>query len=122
MERRHDPTPTGRVPEEMLPPEKRSPMKTKLTPIAAAAAVAIAGAVAAPAFAQTAAAPAAAASAAKVDDVQRVEVTGIRGSLQSAISQKRNAESHVEVITSEDIGKMPDKNVADSLARLPGVT
>ena len=97
-------------------------MKTKLTPIAAAAAVAIAGAVAAPAFAQTAAVPAAAASAAKVDDVQRVEVTGIRGSLQSAISQKRNAESHVEVITSEDIGKMPDKNVADSLGRLPGVT
>ncbi len=97
-------------------------MKTKLTPIAAAAAVAIAGAIAAPAFAQTAAAPAAAASAAKADDVQRVEVTGIRGSLQSAINQKRNAESHVEVITAEDIGKLPDKNVADSLARLPGVT
>ena len=97
-------------------------MKTKLTPIAAAAAVAIAGAISAPAFAQTAAAPAAAASAAKADDVQRVEVTGIRGSLQSAINQKRNAESHVEVITAEDIGKLPDKNVADSLARLPGVT
>jgi iron complex outermembrane recepter protein len=97
-------------------------MKTKLTPIAAAAAVAIAGAVAAPAFAQTAAAPAAAASAAKADDVQRVEVTGIRGSLQSAINQKRNSSSHVEVITAEDIGKLPDKNVADSLARLPGVT
>ena len=45
-------------------------MKTKLTPIAAAAAVAIAGAVAAPAFAQSAAAPAAAASAAQGNDVQ----------------------------------------------------
>ena len=97
-------------------------MKTKLTPIAAAVAVAIAGAVAAPAFAQTAAAPAAAASAAKVDDVQRVEVTGIRGSLQSSINQKRNADSHVEVVTAEDIGKLPDKNVADSLSHLPGVT
>src|SRR5471030_1489493 len=98
MERRHYPTPTGRVPEEMLPPEKRSPMKTKLTPIAAAAAVALAGAMA-PAFAQSAAAPAAAASAAvpapKAEEVQRVEVTGIRGSLQQSLNQKRNADSHV---------------------------
>jgi iron complex outermembrane receptor protein len=94
-------------------------MKTKLTPIAAATAVALAGAYA-PAFAQTAAAPAAAASAA--DDVQRVEVTGIRASLQSAINVKRNAETHIDVISAEDIGKMPDKNVADSLARIPGVT
>jgi iron complex outermembrane receptor protein len=96
-------------------------MKTKLTPIAAAAAVAIAGAMAAPAFAQTAAAPAAAASAAKSEDVQQVVVTGIRGSLQSSINQKRSSESHVEVLTAEDIGKLPDKNVADSLAHLPGV-
>ena len=94
-------------------------MKTKLTPIAAATAVVFAGAFA-PAFGQTAAAPAAAASAA--DDVQRVEVTGIRASLQSAINVKRNAETHVDVISAEDIGKMPDKNVADSLARVPGVT
>jgi iron complex outermembrane recepter protein len=97
-------------------------MKTKLTPIAAAAAVALAGAMAAPAFAQTAAAPAAAASAAKADDVQQVVVTGIRGSLQSSINQKRNADSHVEVLTAEDIGKLPDKNVADSLAHVSGVT
>ena len=98
-------------------------MKTKLTPIAAAAAVAIAGAIAAPAFAQSAAAPAAAASAPapKADDVQRVEITGIRGSLQSSINQKRIASSHVEVITAEDIGKLPDKNVADSLAHVPGL-
>ncbi|MBC7664869.1 MAG: TonB-dependent receptor plug domain-containing protein, partial [Caulobacter sp.] len=97
-------------------------MKTKLTPIAAAAAVAIAGAVAAPAFAQSAAAPAAAASAAAADDVQKVEVTGIRASLQAAIAVKRNAETHIDVISAEDIGKMPDKNVADSLQRVPGVT
>ena len=97
-------------------------MKTKLTPIAAAAAIAIAGAMSLPAFAQTAVAPAAAASAAKADDIQRVEVTGIRGSLQTSISQKRNADSHVEVITAEDIGKLPDKNVADSLAHVPGLT
>ena len=97
-------------------------MKTKMTPIAAAAAVALAGAMASPAFAQTAAAPAAAASAPKADDVQQVVVTGIRASLQSSINQKRNADSHVEVLTAEDIGKLPDKNVADSLAHVSGVT
>lgn len=94
-------------------------MKTKLTPIAAATAVVLAGALA-PAFAQTAAAPTAAASAAK-PDVQTVEVRGIRASLQQSLNQKRNAESHVEVITAEDVGKLPDKNVADSLARVPGL-
>jgi iron complex outermembrane receptor protein len=100
-------------------------MKTKLTPIAAAAAVALAGAMA-PAFAQSAAAPAAAASAAvpasKAEEVQRVEVTGIRGSLQQSLTQKRNADSHVEVITAEDVGKLPDKNIADSLQHVPGLT
>jgi len=98
-------------------------MKTKLTPIAAATAVALAGAIAAPAFAQSAAAPAPAASAAKEKEaVQTVEVTGIRASMQQSLNQKRNAETHVEVITAEDVGKLPDKNVADSLQRLPGVT
>ncbi len=99
-------------------------MKTKLTPIAAAAAVALAGAVAAPAFAQSAAAPAPAASAssARSANVQQVEVTGIRGSLQQSLTQKRNAETHVEVITAEDVGKLPDKNIADSLQHVPGVT
>lgn len=55
------------------------------------------------------------------DDIQQVQVTGIRAALQQSLNQKRNAESHVEVITAEDIGKMPDKNVADSLQRVPGV-
>jgi len=104
-------------------------MKTKLTPIAAATAVVLAGAIAAPAFAQSAAAPAPAASTAPVapaakekEAVQTVEITGIRASMQQSLSQKRNAATHVEVITAEDVGKLPDKNVADSLQRLPGVT
>ncbi len=50
-----------------------------------------------------------------------VIVSGIRGSLQQSLSVKRNAPSNVDVITAEDVGKMPDKNVADSLQRLPGV-
>ncbi|WP_374357910.1 TonB-dependent receptor [Pseudoduganella danionis] len=51
-----------------------------------------------------------------------VIVTGIRASLQQSLNQKKNADSLVEVITAEDIGKMPDKNVADSLSRVAGVT
>jgi iron complex outermembrane receptor protein len=56
------------------------------------------------------------------DDVQEVVVTGIRKSVQESIDAKRVADSHIEVISAEDIGKMPDKNVADSLVRVPGVT
>ena len=94
-------------------------------PIAAAAALALLGAlVPAQVFAQAATAapaPASAASAAAKDDIQRVEVTGLRASLEASLSRKRNAESVVEVVTADDIGKLPDKNVADSIQRVPGV-
>ena len=50
-----------------------------------------------------------------------VVVTGIRGALEQSLAVKRNASSNVDVITAEDVGKMPDKNVADSLQRVPGV-
>ena len=58
--------------------------------------------------------------AAPADDTT-VVVTGIRKSLQSALKQKRNADRVSEIITAEDIGKFPDKNVADSLSRATGV-
>lgn len=61
-------------------------------------------------------------AAAQAPVPDQVVVTGVRGSLQQSLTQKRNADGHVEVITAEDIGKMPDKNVADSLQRVPGVT
>ena len=54
--------------------------------------------------------------------LEEIVVTGIRKSVEESIESKRNSTELTEVITSEDIGKMPDKNVADSLARLPGVT
>ncbi|PKG86271.1 TonB-dependent receptor [Colwellia sp. 75C3] len=56
------------------------------------------------------------------DDVEVIQVTGIRGSLKANVNAKRFADGVVDVISSEDIGKFPDKNVADSLARIPGVT
>ena len=54
--------------------------------------------------------------------LEEVVVTGIRGSLQRSLNSKRDSGSLVNVISSEDIGKMPDKNIADSLQRVPGVT
>lgn len=67
-----------------------------------------------PAFAQ--AAPDAA------DDESAIVVTGIRASLDASAKIKRNSASIVESVSAEDIGKLPDVSIADSLARLPGVT
>ena len=55
-------------------------------------------------------------------NLEEVVVTGIRFSLEQSLDSKRRSDSVVDVISAEDIGKMPDKNIADSLARVPGVT
>lgn len=57
----------------------------------------------------------------KPAQIETVVVTGIRASLEKSLDVKRDASTNVEVITAEDIGKMPDKNLADSLQRLAGV-
>ena len=54
-------------------------------------------------------------------EIEEVVVTGIRYSVESSLAAKRAATQDVEVVTSEDIGKLPDKNVADVLQRVPGV-
>ena len=77
------------------------------------------GSVSALAMAFGASAPALAADAATT--VNEVVVTGIRESLERAIEIKRSSDNHVEAISAEDIGKLPDKNVADALQRIPGV-
>ncbi len=56
------------------------------------------------------------------NQLEEVIVTGIRASLQSAIEVKRDAPDIVEAISAEDIGKLPDPSIAESLTRLPGVT
>lgn len=63
-----------------------------------------------------------AATGADTSPLDEIVVTGIRKSLDVSLEVKRNSTELTEVVTAEDIGKMPDKNVADSLARLPGVT
>ena len=61
-------------------------------------------------------------SASTADDLQEIVVTGIRASLESALDEKRNAIQPIESVVAEDIGKMPDQNVSESLQRLPGVS
>lgn len=53
--------------------------------------------------------------------VEEVVVTGIRGSLRNAVDQKRNSDTLVEVIIAEDIGKLPDQNLAEVLENITGV-
>ncbi|MFN9634528.1 MAG: TonB-dependent receptor [Erythrobacteraceae bacterium] len=56
------------------------------------------------------------------DEGDAIVVTGIRSSIQTSLDAKRKATSIVEVIAAEDIGLLPDLSIADTLARLPGVT
>ena len=84
----------------------------KQKPLAAAVSMALLAATGAPALAQ---------GDAGTPQMQTVEVTGIRASMAKSLAVKRDATANVEVITAEDVGKMPDKNLADSLQRLPGV-
>lgn len=53
--------------------------------------------------------------------VDEIIVTGIRAGIESSINEKKNNTSIVEVVTAEDIGKLPDVSIAEALARLPGL-
>ena len=54
-------------------------------------------------------------------DVEVIEVKGFRRSLVESINAKRFSTSVVETISAEDIGKLPDSSIAESLSRLPGL-
>ncbi len=56
-----------------------------------------------------------------VTELDKVQVTGIRRGIESAIAIKKDSTSIVEAISAEDIGKLPDVSIAESLARLPGL-
>jgi len=62
-----------------------------------------------PAFAQSAA------------DAEEIVVTGLRASINLSVEEKKINTSMVEVISAEDIGKLPDQSIAESLSRLPGL-
>jgi iron complex outermembrane receptor protein len=52
---------------------------------------------------------------------QDIVVTGIRAGVQGAVNIKRREQGIVEAVTAEDIGKLPDISIAESIARLPGL-
>ena len=54
--------------------------------------------------------------------LEEVLVTGIRRSILDSLDTKREADSFLDSITAEDIGKFPDQNIAESLQRVSGVT
>lgn len=51
-----------------------------------------------------------------------VTVTALRQRLMSSVDRRRAADHLVETIASDDIGKFPDSNLAESLQRLPGIS
>jgi iron complex outermembrane receptor protein len=60
--------------------------------------------------------------AADDSEPQEIVVSGFKASLQNSLNTKRDADGVVEAVSAEDIGQLPDKNVADALQRLPGIT
>jgi TonB-dependent receptor len=67
-------------------------------------------------------AQAATTSPATEDTLEEITVTGVRAAIQNAISAKINSDEIVEVVSAEDIGKLPDTSIAESISRLPGLT
>jgi iron complex outermembrane receptor protein len=99
-------------------------MSDKFSLLSSAAFVALA--VASPAFAQDAAPaapPAATQDTAPADEdtANEIVVTGLRGSLSNAANLKRSSNQIQDSIVAEDIGKLPDTNIAELLQRIPGV-
>src|SRR4029079_3725923 len=62
------------------------------------------------------------AMAAEGDNIEEVVVTGIRHGIEDAIEIKKGNDSIVEAVSAEDIGKLPDTSIAESISRLPGLT
>ncbi|WP_269532050.1 TonB-dependent receptor [Chitinimonas sp. BJYL2] len=60
--------------------------------------------------------------AAEVEKAEAITVTGIRGSIEKSILAKKKSNSIVEAVSAEDIGKLPDNSIAESIARLPGLS
>ncbi len=56
------------------------------------------------------------------DEIEVIEVRGIRGSLIKSMDLKRESSGVVDAISAEEMGKFPDTNLAESLQRITGVS
>ena len=74
------------------------------------------------AYAQEASGPTLASTETKTTELDKVVVTGIRGSVYRAQDIKRDADTFVDSVTALDIGALPDRSVTETLSRIPGVT
>ena len=97
------------------------PAGRNLTTVAIAAMLAVVGASAHAQSAAAAAAPASAASSPTQEGAQTVTVTGVRAAVETAQALKRDSDKVSDSIVADDIGKFPDENVANALARVTGV-
>lgn len=97
---------TARIPTARSASHGKRTQAMRLTPVSAAAAMLLIGATSVQA---------------QTSSGQTVTVTGIRHAVETAIAVKRDADGVVEAVTSEDLGKLPDLSIAESLARLPGL-
>lgn len=61
------------------------------------------------------------ASTKKVDEVEVITVSGIRGSLKRSMNDKRFSTEIMDSISAEDIGQLPDENIAEALQRVTGI-
>src|SRR3546814_19573351 len=61
-------------------------------------------------------------SARDLDEEGEILATGLRDAAATEIDTKRDELSIVEVVSAEEIGKLPDVSIAEALARLPGLT
>lgn len=59
---------------------------------------------------------------AEEEEGDAIVVSGFRASLENAVNEKKNNDQIVESVSAEDIGKLPDASIGESIARLPGVT
>jgi hypothetical protein len=53
--------------------------------------------------------------------MEEVVVSGFRSSLEKSLEAKRNSTNFTDSISAEDVGKLPDNNLAEAIARIPGV-
>lgn len=97
--------PTGLTPDRNVPDSfKRNPLSIALAAGVSALAISM------PGLGQEAGA-----------NLEQIVVTGIRSSLASALEEKRAAANLIEVIQAEDIGKLPDQNLAEVLENVTGI-
>src|SRR5215213_1277665 len=52
---------------------------------------------------------------------ERIEVTGYRAAIESALAEKRDENAMVDVVKADDIAKFPDTNLAEAMQRISGV-